>query len=150
MWFTAEKYIFSSFQIKDHSCRLDSVFGIFSFVGCVMVPEIVVFQEYRVFQQLPIVYLCISRKGKKSHFRKPSLWSRSPFTANKTSLSGWVWWAILLQRCVFRMWQCTWDLIKTWKETILLLTPTSKLDQITLPIQISSQWQIHFPSFEMS
>lgn len=38
-------------QIKDYSCRLDSVFGIFSFVGCVMAPEIVVFQEWGVFQQ---------------------------------------------------------------------------------------------------
>lgn len=99
----SRKYIFFSFQIKDYSCRLDSAFGIFSFVGCVMVPEIVVFQDWRVFQQLhhslPLYRLKKKKKKKEvfltsgNHFYMTPVRSTEtqvPSFFNKT-LSGWVW-----------------------------------------------------------
>lgn len=122
----SREYIFFSFQIKDVSCRLDSAFGIFSSAGCVMTPEIVVFQEWRVLQRLQAPKLTSASAGKEK--QKVFLTSAnycsatdisfflcaetevSSFLIKLASVADRTW--ILLEHCVFARWQCTWDLIR--------------------------------------
>lgn len=122
------------FQVINYSCGLDSLM-VYLAAGCVIDPEIVVFQELKVFQQLQAPWFTSESAESENVFSSLALlyrWTlcclqhRLLCEAHETEVPSLLtkvalvaecdrMW-ILLVHCVCRRWQRTWDLIKIYLE----------------------------------